>query len=353
MRSYVRTIGSAVVALVFVLGLAGSARAAASDPWITTKVKMSLLSSEGVSGNAVNVDTFDGRVTLHGTVASAAEKAKAEQVARSVSGVREVRNLLQAVPPASQAVRESSDADVKTRVEAALAADPALANSQIKVQSVNNGLVLLAGEAKTLSDALRALDKAARVDGVKRVASEIRSPDTLADAEIWREGDYDPADYEKSTARDMWITSQAKMRLMANTDTPAFDINVDTRNGAVTLFGVVESEMAKQQAAAEVKKVSGVREVQNDLQVVAKSSQPAVEKSDAELKSTVEQRLKARDDLDDAKLTVEVSKGVVRLTGSVDNGADHITALTVTRATPGVRRIIDDLALEQPDVSAR
>ena len=39
----------------------------------------------------------------------------------------------------------------------------------------------------------------------------------------------------------MWITSDTKMRLLADGRTPALDINVDTWNGVVTLFGSVPS----------------------------------------------------------------------------------------------------------------
>jgi len=65
-------------------------------------------------------------------------------------------------------------------VKAALEADRALADSSITVKSVNAGVVLLSGKARTLSDAYRAVDVTAFVPGVRRVASEIESPDTLA-----------------------------------------------------------------------------------------------------------------------------------------------------------------------------
>jgi osmotically-inducible protein OsmY len=58
--------------------------AAPPDAWITTKVKLSLLTAEGVSGTAVHVDTVIGQVTLHGKVGSAAEKQKVEQVAKQI-----------------------------------------------------------------------------------------------------------------------------------------------------------------------------------------------------------------------------------------------------------------------------
>ena len=44
------------------------------------------------------------------------------------------------------------------------------------MQSVNKGVVLLAGKATTLTDAYRAVDVTAAVPGVRRVASELQSP---------------------------------------------------------------------------------------------------------------------------------------------------------------------------------
>src|SRR4029078_12119113 len=67
------------------------------DAWVTTKVKLALLTTEGVSSTDVNVDTVDGRVTLHGTVGSEEEKTRAEKAARSVEGVKELRNMLAVV----------------------------------------------------------------------------------------------------------------------------------------------------------------------------------------------------------------------------------------------------------------
>ena len=89
---------------------APAADAAISDGWITAKTKIALLTTSGVSSRDINVDTVDGRVTLHGTVRSAEEKAKVEQEARKVQGVREVKNLLQVVPGARQEAVKASDA---------------------------------------------------------------------------------------------------------------------------------------------------------------------------------------------------------------------------------------------------
>ncbi len=65
------------------------------DTTITTTVKAKLAAEKGTTLTRVQVDTDRGVVQLSGVVETAADKAKAEQIARSVSGVKSVRNNLQ------------------------------------------------------------------------------------------------------------------------------------------------------------------------------------------------------------------------------------------------------------------
>ena len=160
------------LALVGALTLAGGqAVADTSDAWITTKSKISLLTTDGVSATAVNVDTVNGNVTLHGKVGTEAEKAKAEQTIRTIDGVKGVKNLLQVVPDVEKKMVNAQDSEIKDKVEAVLKADKSL--DGIKVASVNQGVVLLSGTTPTLTQKLRALETAYRCDGVRRVSSEI------------------------------------------------------------------------------------------------------------------------------------------------------------------------------------
>lgn len=334
-----------VLAVVLGAALAAPASAATPDAWITTKTKLALLTTEGVSGTAVNVDTVAGRITLHGKVRSAEEKAKAETIAQKIDGVQGVRNLLQVVAPQREQAMQVSDDALKEQIGQTLQADPSLKSSSISVQSVNKGVVLLAGTAKTLTAHLRAIEVVAVVPGVRRVASEIQSPDTLADAEIWRDTPpHGPGEEHGvgDAASDLWITSATKMRLLADSRTPALEINVDTRDGVVTLFGIVSSPEAKAAAEADARKVSGVKRVENELEVVASAKQEAVEARDEEVERAVKQAFDARE-LED--ITVEVKNGVVRLTGTVSTGARRLEAAVVARAIPGVRAVEDDLLL--------
>lgn len=65
------------------------------DTAITTKVKTGLLGDPVVSAFAISVETARGVVSLTGIVNSAAERARAIQVAQDIGGVRRVdaRNL--------------------------------------------------------------------------------------------------------------------------------------------------------------------------------------------------------------------------------------------------------------------
>lgn len=67
----------------------------ANDAWITAKVKALLVKDDGVKGLEVKVETYKGNVQLSGWVSDPAQIAQAERIARSVDGVKGVRNDLQ------------------------------------------------------------------------------------------------------------------------------------------------------------------------------------------------------------------------------------------------------------------
>jgi osmotically-inducible protein OsmY len=161
------------VALVAALVAISSvvAHADVKDSWITTKSTIVLLTMDGFSVNGANVDTINGKVTIHGKVATAADRTKAEQTVRGVDGVKSVKNLLQVVPAKAMMATISTDAEVKDRVEASLKTDAKM--DDVKVASVNSGVVLLSGKAEDLNQSLRAIQNAYTVTGVHRVASEI------------------------------------------------------------------------------------------------------------------------------------------------------------------------------------
>ncbi|HYN26602.1 MAG TPA: BON domain-containing protein [Pyrinomonadaceae bacterium] len=65
-----------------------------NDGWLWAKTKFDLAAADDLRDSTINVDVDNDVVTLSGTVANAAQKARAEAVAKSVEGVKSVKNML-------------------------------------------------------------------------------------------------------------------------------------------------------------------------------------------------------------------------------------------------------------------
>ena len=65
-----------------------------NDGWLWVKTRFDLAAADDLRDSTINVDVGNGVVTLSGTVASAAQKTRAEQVVKAVEGVKSVRNQL-------------------------------------------------------------------------------------------------------------------------------------------------------------------------------------------------------------------------------------------------------------------
>ena len=65
-----------------------------NDGWLWVKTRFDLAAADDLRDSTINVDVDKAVVTLTGTVASAAQKTRAEAVAKSVEGVAGVKNQL-------------------------------------------------------------------------------------------------------------------------------------------------------------------------------------------------------------------------------------------------------------------
>ncbi len=96
-RNRIAVLGAALMLGGALGGCAGTGQkvgTAMDDTAITTKVKSELAVDRDVSATSVHVNTVKGTVSLTGVVKSNEEKRKAENIARSVSGVHAVNNEL-------------------------------------------------------------------------------------------------------------------------------------------------------------------------------------------------------------------------------------------------------------------
>lgn len=79
-----------------------------NDGWLWVKTRFDLAAADDLRDSTINVDVDNGVVTLTGTVASAAQKTKAEQVVKTVDGVKSVKNQLKVVSDNANANRNAN-----------------------------------------------------------------------------------------------------------------------------------------------------------------------------------------------------------------------------------------------------
>jgi hyperosmotically inducible protein len=148
---------------------------------------------------------------------------------------------------------------------------------------------------------------------------------------------------EAQTQRpDSWVTLKTRLALMTADNVDTWDLNVDTKDGAVTLHGKVESDAAKAKAEQVAKGIEGVTAVKNLLQVVPKDTRDAVEDSDEVIKDNVEKALDADDALGDVTVA-SVNRGVVLLGGNVETLQAHVKAVETVSKVRGVRRVSSNI----------
>jgi hyperosmotically inducible periplasmic protein len=314
-----------------------------SDTWITAKAKITLLTTDGLTASDVSVDTVDGRVSLFGDVPSQGDKQRAEETIKQIAGVRSVQNLLRVVAPEGEPVKPASDGLLQAEVEKALRTDPRLKGAAIHVLSVTDGVVVLGGVAQNSAEHLRAIDRARRVAGVRRVRSSVQAPAEDEALDVWTHHELrQEGRGVLDVASDLWLTAETRLRLLADARIPALDINVDCHDEVITLFGIVPSERAKRAAAEDARRVAGVHAVRNELQVVPAARRPFVQARDEEIEQAVYEAIYRRPEMKHAAVRATVRNGVVRLSGTVPSQQHRLFAATAARSVAGVRAVHED-----------
>ena len=72
-----------------------------NDGWLWVKTRFDLAAADDLRDSTINVDVDKDVVTLTGTVATNEQKARAEAIAKSVEGVKSVKNMLKVTAPAN------------------------------------------------------------------------------------------------------------------------------------------------------------------------------------------------------------------------------------------------------------
>ena len=136
-------IGGAVAASAIVLTDRRSVAVYSKDAWIDVQAATPLGEIGTPQDTHIIANAFNGRVLLTGQVASEADKHKATDVVKAISGVKGVDNQLTVGPITSLEVR-NNDAFITSKVKSRLLGDnPELANAFKLV--TENGVVYVLG----------------------------------------------------------------------------------------------------------------------------------------------------------------------------------------------------------------
>jgi len=141
---------------------------------------------------------------------------------------------------------------------------------------------------------------------------------------------------------DLQITLAVDTQLINDTAVPAHMIDIDTRNGIVTLEGTVTHLLARQRAEEIAMTVQGVRSVINRLEIAESG------RDDEDIRRDLQQAL--RDDPATEKYSVqlEVRDAGVILSGQVDSWQEKQLCATVAKGIRGVRAVTNNIEITAP-----
>lgn len=190
----------------------------------------------------IEADARFGRVVLSGIVASEKSRVRAEEIARSVKGVKEVVNNL----TVSEALAQSSHAGASPLAEAvreAVLARNDLGSLRLSVTARGDEITL---EGTVASDRDRGeIEKTARgVNGVSQVVNLVQVQQRMTDEEI---------------------TASVMDALVAKSDITVEGLSVSTKDGVVTIRGTRADHRERDRILSIALNVKGVKDIKSEL----------------------------------------------------------------------------------------
>jgi len=140
---------------------------------------------------------------------------------------------------------------------------------------------------------------------------------------------------------DAEVRQEAVETLTLDVRVDASHVDVHVVNGVVSLRGYVATPFERRVADEIVRRVKGVRDLRNELQVA-----PSSTRSDAEISAEVRSALDRYPDLEAQRITVTVQNGVVILSGVVGSYAERANAGAAAWQSTGVADVVNNLAIE-------
>jgi hyperosmotically inducible protein len=180
------------------------------------------------------------------------------------------------------------------------------------------------------------------------------------------------ASAQVNAIKDGWLVMKVHSEFVDEDVLSGSNIDVDVKNGVVTLQGTVSSEAARARALEVAKKNDGVKNVVDQLKIapahnggtMAKTADKAEDKMDKagdKSASAAKKTGRAIDDgwikskiyaqymadwntvLNDSDIDVDVANNMVTLNGTVKSAEAKTKAVSIAKATDGVKGVKDNL----------
>ncbi|MDT8387540.1 MAG: BON domain-containing protein [Thiogranum sp.] len=271
-----------------------------------------------------------GHITLAGTVDSWAQRQLAEKVAGNVSGVTGISNNIEVSPKANR-----PDSELLAEVGERLRWDALVDGDFIDV-AVDDGKVSLSGTVGSAAERQRA-EWDAWVSGVRSVdisALEVKSWATEVEE---RERQYPPRS-------DIEIREAVEDALLHDPRISTFAFRIKSRNGRVTLQGVVDNVEARKAAERAARHTVGVVAVSNLLKV-----RPVENVPDEQIEEKVRSALSRNPWTESYEISVSVKNQTVHLDGNVDSYLEKAEAENTAFRTTGVTGVRNELDVSSPE----
>lgn len=222
----------------------------------------------------LSVKVEKGVAVLEGQVENQVDRDLAEQIALDTAGIERVDNRLNVNsglaehPGAPQPIAQRlQDATLTATIKSKLLWNSVTQGMDISV-STAEGVVTLKGRAQTADAKQLAGRLATDTDGVYVVNNLI----SLSAADSSTTQVEKAADKTETALSDAWITGKVKASLVLNRQLDGLAIDVDSKQGMVTLTGQVGSNEQKTVATEVARTIRGVRGVDADLLRVSRPS---------------------------------------------------------------------------------
>lgn len=217
---------------------------------------------------------------------------------------------------------------------------------------VHKGVATLRGTVESQAERDLAEELALGVDGITKVNNQLKVDPNITPKSAKTNKDGSDRSFMRKV-EDATLTSKVKSQLLWNSNTSGLDINVDTRNGIVTLNGKVDTDTEAQLAEQIARNTGDVLGVKNNLgisgkqvstedKIARKSREAGQQINDSWITTKVKAALMYNRNVDGSDIDVDTKNGVVRLRGKIDSDFEREQAVSIASGIKGVKNVKPD-----------